>query len=478
MLDVRSAPIDLRVRPTAHKFQINQFTIGDLHANAIKLVHALIQNGVCAELSEEAYQRLVALYEAPAPLSAENFHAFNKFIDHELTVIEPNILVRLIGDLLADRGRNDWFVLKILKKLHDHGVNVRILMSNHDLEFLKGIGAHQHERLPATTMDETLSNRIEELETIIDSKDTSDEDYVLAMGEYIKITTFYERNAQGRSYIELEELIDNNLVRYEEVLSLVNDVYLPSLLLYDYSEADDKLTLFNHAHVDESEIASVALSLGLSPALESNALKKETISNINAVFRERMAFRDFSLFEKGTAAFRTIWQRERELHAEDDRDPRLSDSDSTIYVCGHDKSYKNLSKLNVINLDNSNGKSDLDNPEKDDFLAFLSNAPIDFLPWERDIHALKAQESDSESTVQILAGLKAQPRVDRRDVKKHEKELGEGEQRADDPVALLLGLSKQNHDAKRKNEFINNYLSPDGEGESSPCKRAREAKNL
>ena len=108
-----TAVIDLRRCPCPHHYQITQVTFGDLHANAIKFIYNLIRNGICAPVSDASYDEQLKLYEYTQPLTKAGFDAFNQWIDAHLQVIDTTIMVRLIGDVLADRGRNDWFVLKI-----------------------------------------------------------------------------------------------------------------------------------------------------------------------------------------------------------------------------------------------------------------------------------------------------------------------------------------------------------------------------
>ena len=42
-----------------------------------------------------------------------------------------------MGDILADRGNNDYLTLKLLEKLHSLEIPYEIMLSNHDLWFIE-----------------------------------------------------------------------------------------------------------------------------------------------------------------------------------------------------------------------------------------------------------------------------------------------------------------------------------------------------
>ncbi|MCH9757260.1 MAG: hypothetical protein K0U37_08750, partial [Gammaproteobacteria bacterium] len=64
--------VDLRSCPEPYSgLPITQATMGDLHANAIKLIYNLIRSGVC-KIEPEDYAMLVRIYESGPPLSKAN----------------------------------------------------------------------------------------------------------------------------------------------------------------------------------------------------------------------------------------------------------------------------------------------------------------------------------------------------------------------------------------------------------------------
>src|SRR3990170_6871307 len=103
-------------------------TFGDMHGNTMKLLWNLIQEGVIKIGSQEFDQMWKAYRE-------NDVETFISLIDR-IDVVRPDLKVRLIGDVFADRGQNDYFTLKVLEKLHQGGVKPEIIYSNHDIWLL------------------------------------------------------------------------------------------------------------------------------------------------------------------------------------------------------------------------------------------------------------------------------------------------------------------------------------------------------
>lgn len=125
-----------------------QITLGDLHANGLRLVNTLIREGIFKQKPggrsvDSLYQELQgAYYNRPDGYPNEETETdfYLKAIDllDQFDVdIEACGLLRLIGDVLCDRGRSDAFVLKILEKLHHAGLNYTFMVGNHDASYLR-----------------------------------------------------------------------------------------------------------------------------------------------------------------------------------------------------------------------------------------------------------------------------------------------------------------------------------------------------
>ncbi|MCX7117773.1 MAG: hypothetical protein NTW94_07755 [Legionellales bacterium] len=167
--------MDIYQYPKTTMQSLGVVTLGDLHGNAVKLLHFLMLHGVViwkASVVDRAgaYQSFVQIYERAAEilkfralmtqfvdpkqgisnpeeyarlksLSAPKelmilLRQFNDLIS-QLAVQEVDTHVRLLGDELADRGSNDYFTLRLLGLLYDAHVAVSILSSNHGVQFLK-----------------------------------------------------------------------------------------------------------------------------------------------------------------------------------------------------------------------------------------------------------------------------------------------------------------------------------------------------
>lgn len=105
-------------------------TIGDLHANALKLLHLLIQEGVFYTTPEQ-YHTFALLYQISAEQITQDELSMLLTIIETLEVRNPNIFIRLIGDEHFDRGSNDLYIDMILRKLHHESINYEIILSNH-----------------------------------------------------------------------------------------------------------------------------------------------------------------------------------------------------------------------------------------------------------------------------------------------------------------------------------------------------------
>jgi hypothetical protein len=127
---ISKTPVDLHQYPVINPIRSEHITIGDLHANALKLIHILIQEQVI-DLSPIAYEHFLNLYEITAhEMSDANLSTIITLID-SIDVIHPEIFICFIGDERADRGKNDLYIDLIFKKLHESGCHFEILLSNH-----------------------------------------------------------------------------------------------------------------------------------------------------------------------------------------------------------------------------------------------------------------------------------------------------------------------------------------------------------
>jgi hypothetical protein len=241
-VDIYQFPVD--VLPKSESY--TQITIGDLHANAIKLLFMLVKHRIATHINEDDYTRLVAIYRMSVhSLTQQDLHEFN----HILSKIQfnTNYFIRLIGDDLADRGNNDYFTLKILEKLHEHAVPFEILISNHSIEFIEACELQHHFYPPMLARNE----------------------HALSMGN-------------------LQLLIEKQLVTRDDILAIINNTYNRALRAISYALSDNKqdMIIYSHAGIGLNTIENLSLKLGIIFKKETMDELAHTIDAINQQFQQ------------------------------------------------------------------------------------------------------------------------------------------------------------------------------------------------
>lgn len=224
--------------------------LGDLHGNPMLMLFPLIKEGAITGISKEDYQKLWAFYEAlgddklydiAPPITDAQKEAINGPIRGFLDIIKKadfsnlNYLT-LIGDILGDRGNNDFLMLQLLKILKDKGVEIDykksgITFSNHDAWFISIFPLDPHDPASMAKIDQALD---------------------------------MFKGGQDSSLVNLLKSIKAGAISVEEVNELVKEVYLPSLKLFDYGFAEDgRPILNNHAPIGLGQINAFIDHYGL-----------------------------------------------------------------------------------------------------------------------------------------------------------------------------------------------------------------------
>jgi hypothetical protein len=225
--------------------------------------------------------------------------------------------VRLIGDELADRGNNDYFTLKILQKLHERGVGLEILLSNHSAEFIKAYEIQQ------------LNSHNKFVSQNLDSR------FITSM-------------------INLQILIDKKLIDKKEVFSIYQTVYKPNLKLISYTlhSKNKAIVLYTHAPAGLEAVKLIASELDTDYKDGKLAELTETIDKINNEFQEKYVqennIRDLLEIENPVYTF--IWNREYKILER----PEQKSGYKLSFVHGHDS--REPSQKNFYNLDTDLGK--------------------------------------------------------------------------------------------------------------------------
>jgi hypothetical protein len=230
---------------------------GDGHGNWRNvLLEAQIKDIV--DIDETVHNRLNELYKLPViELTRAHIDEFTTIIKN--LTFNKDACFKLIGDLLADRGQCDFHTLFILATMKRQGVDLRILLSNHDREFLKVWAAKfkfaDNWELWNCPFDTLISNG---------------------------------REGQDESLQALGELLNRGLVTIDEINELV-DVYIESLNLIDYQLSPDgqAIALIEHAPFAVTFYRELADALGdIKFDDSSTAQLAQSIDRMNAKYRQ------------------------------------------------------------------------------------------------------------------------------------------------------------------------------------------------
>lgn len=272
--------VDLRKYPEiTPSSDMTEVSVGDLHANVLYLLNILVRQGIVA-ISPEQYDRFVSLYThldfnttriwddrqnklviPPAPVFQENFKGNKQKILTEarkefdeilktILVVDIRKRVRLIGDELADRGVNDYFMLAFIRHLDEKDATFEILLSNHGIEFIEACERFKKngKKLVAARMND---------------------------------------NRNGNSFYALNETIKAGVVSHEEVLNIYDKIYKKHLKILSYSldaEANE-IQVFSHAGIGLQHIRGLANKLGCPYSDQNAAALAKTIDEINTSFK-------------------------------------------------------------------------------------------------------------------------------------------------------------------------------------------------
>lgn len=361
----------------------DHFTLGDLHANALNLIRFLIDKEVIKDIEQEDYNDLCDAYlrlnqltsilpgskiitrkGEVAGLAAKRkpeieaaLNAFITILDEAKWLTRPHLLIRLLGDMVSDRGANDYLMLFVLKRMVQHDIPVEIVLSNHDLDFLIN--------LPALD-DEKIDNK--------------------TMPGYPRSSKF------GKSFLGLLYLLKLGIVEKRSVNELIDKVYLPNLKIMSYSihkkEDDYNIVNVNTHGVPDLILISDIANLMLNKKVDVKSLLVEanlisTIDQINEVFdkikadrTKLVAFVKKHREDKDSPIHKLVWRRyealnpeQDEANKEDKKDSKKEDELEPEYYLffrhGHDtnddvnKALNKAPYIKYLCLDNDAGKHEL-----------------------------------------------------------------------------------------------------------------------
>ncbi len=291
-------------------YKNNQITIGDLHGNALKLLYFIIKHRI-VECKKEHYQRFVEIYRKDvSSLEKKDLSEINYICEN--LIIKNKTKICLIGDVLADRGQNDFFTLLLLNKLHNESVPLDILYSNHDFTFIECFeknGIFRSER---------------------------------AWGDRLF----------GRSMHQLQDLIDRGLVHKNEIITLLRESFLPHLKLIScIIDGHNEVTHFSHARIDEEVIANLAMEMNVCFQANTVIQLASTIAAINHSFQHNYVEKNLVhtlpkkevFVDKDDPVTFLMWNRDYEILQATTRSYKVNE------VYGHDSNGPSLDGVYCLN---------------------------------------------------------------------------------------------------------------------------------
>ncbi len=331
---------------------INQCTEGDLHGNTIRLLDALYYYDVI-DIDDASYSAIVRAYAKVFNRSASTADESEllALLQNHVIVKNKQLVVRLIGDVIADRGVNDAFTLTLLNSIIEQGANVRSMISNHDLIAMKC--------LAGATSIEDVERRIHEHASFFGARHQNG-----------------QRFGQGDSFLKLFASLKAGQVSFNQIKQQ-SERYFKTMLLLDYSEENGKLTLYSHAPMNFPYLApKLAEQFGIAPPnIRDNDAVKRFIHEINLRFQAVVQSNDSHLIDTFFAAHEPaseiILRREKELA--NNKGGGFDCTRQFLYCYGHDKRHDETTgheiapdnAQDVIRIDNASGKKSITSDENE-----------------------------------------------------------------------------------------------------------------
>lgn len=283
-------------------------TLGDMHGNAYKLLYLLAYHGYLKFNDEDklrkTLQTLKELYHLePIHYQASDYDMMQAHI-HAIEFQQETSL-RLMGDLLADRGMNDLMTLLILKRLIECKVALEIIFSNHDAVFIQAMEAPYAE------------------------------------GQEFNFR-FALKTKTRCSAEAINVFLKRDWLKPKELEELLNTCYKPFLKMIGYAKLGDKEVVFTHAPCDRLQLnVLVQFCIGnqFIPEDVRNAQLIQQIDAVNGFFTRRLEMGNLSSLLCQKKAYRQGRKKYRAFSIV--FDSRCTDElfyeehEQTLYVCGH-----------------------------------------------------------------------------------------------------------------------------------------------
>lgn len=304
-----SIKVDMNKMPEATSTHPRVLVIGDLHANAFKLIYHLQREGVIEGLSEALYEQLRTAYEdiyfnhgnggpknTTRSTTQPTYNAFFTEINRQATqqfyegvkalrFKKDACKIVLLGDDMADRGARDDLVMVLYQHMAESGLDFEIVYSNHTREMV----------------------RMTELLQALSPKTRSQ--------TYHTLPSPIDWNQQIKSIRALGHDIARGIVDQDKFIETYETVMKPRLkaLSYHHDPYDNSLILFSHAPIGIDTIKNIRASLKME---ETDIITVEQlmacIDQINAHFQEAAENHALTaLYEASDSPlYFSVWNRE------------------------------------------------------------------------------------------------------------------------------------------------------------------------
>ena len=285
-----------------------EYTLPDLHGNALKLLNALIKAGIVT-MSKYQYEQFVDCYfKDPLDVKKKNLDDLIKAVS-SIKKSKKIGKLRFIGDELCDRGSNDYYTLLVIKKCSQLGIPCEFVLSNHGLEFIQGYETGQYKP-------------------------------VNLLGHY------------GNSMISLSKFFSKKLVSKNTIKRIVNQYYKPKLKLLSYTSSKDQITIYTHAPVGLQQIKTLCADLNVEYKDDTAKQLSKTVDQMNKVFHKNYVKPNLVHTIQGKL-YDITWNRRYEGL---DR-PEVHKDYKINFAHGHDADESSRNNIYNLDADNMLGKS-------------------------------------------------------------------------------------------------------------------------
>jgi hypothetical protein len=324
---------DLMQKPSLVQTNHASVVIGDMHGNVLKLLHFLVKHGV-VDITDDTYNEFASLHQARY-LDRAKIARLCEII-YNLSFDRNAPYLRLMGDELCDRGKNDYLTLYLLAMLDNAGVPFEIYQSNHTLDFTLGM-----------------------------------EDYLKEGRD--RITPPVLRHGHARSLQGLNESLGSGLISKEDLQAVVN-THKKHQRLVGYSLNEHGITLYSHAPTDLHTLKALAKKFNLPFNDQTPIQLALTIEHINKKYTEHVTANtlheliDINILYAGYGGNAIdpkshpleyiFWNRQYGSLKRSDR--HETQQYQTKYAHGHDSADPSADATHIISIDSLFGKSDFD----------------------------------------------------------------------------------------------------------------------